>query len=743
MSNASFEHYFEHYVNQRRPPENNGGQALSPYTVLIALRCWWHLALPLGLLLASITAVVVHYTSVPTYTASAWVLIRERPINLITNSSQEDSRKYVQNQIELMRSPPVLDPVASEPSVASTPELADQLDPVMSLRNKLRIRSLGQSDYFEIVFTSKSPEKASLIVNKVSQAYLDLQQRSENKSTQRTIELLQEQHVAQQQEVKRLRDKLEVLSKQIYGREAFPIEKKERPSQPNPLADMQSQLIKAEVEQAALAAQIEASQELLLKESFEPPLAVVESEVQAHPRVKEAKSLLEQSKRKLEEWKRRATNPKNNSLYPSVERQVQDDEAALERTLAEARADVKAALEKNGRARRQDHITELRAQAQSLNTTVDFLKGRLRDQRGEQQAVAGDSLQYEFVRADYDRANEFLDAIASRILTMQTEQRAPERVEIFRDAKVPARADEDLPLKRMSLMACAAFFAPFALAILVELLYRRVSNRQHVESIGQLAVIGEVTTLPTRLKSRRIAGQGLTRERQLFEESIDGLRTLLALIETTKTSRVLAVTSAISREGKTSLAAQLAVSVASATNRPTLLIDGDMRSPDLHRIFDIDLSPGLCEVLKGECNVEEALETGFSETLHLLTAGNLNVSPHRLLGGNKFADLVMRLRDIYDFIIIDTPPILPASEALLLANAADAAILCARRDFSRVDQMSEAFQRLRSSGARIVGAVLNGIPPQQYAYRYGSYYYNRPMRESHAPAGDAATSSVT
>jgi capsular exopolysaccharide synthesis family protein len=202
--------------------------------------------------------------------------------------------------------------------------------------------------------------------------------------------------------------------------------------------------------------------------------------------------------------------------------------------------------------------------------------------------------------------------------------------------------------------------------------------------------------------------------------------------------KILAVTSAVSREGKTNVAVQLAISVASATNRPTLLIDGDMRSPDIHRIFEIERSPGLCEVLKGKYTCEEAIDKYADVTLHVLTAGVLDCSPHRLVGNVTFPNLIEKLRQTYDYIIIDTPPILAASEALLIANVADAAIICARRDFSRIDQVVNAFSRLQSAGVNTVGAVLNGIPQYAYAYRYGSYYYERHQHSDGSSTGSGA-----
>jgi capsular exopolysaccharide synthesis family protein len=272
--------------------------------------------------------------------------------------------------------------------------------------------------------------------------------------------------------------------------------------------------------------------------------------------------------------------------------------------------------------------------------------------------------------------------------------------------------------------ALVALAIPFGLAVGIEMLFGRVASRQQLEHTGKIAVVGEITSLPRR-RSGRLAGGTPRKDVQLFEESINGLRTYLTLISASRGRRILAVTSAISREGKTSLAAQLAVSVANASGRPTLLIDGDMRSPDLHRIFDVDLGPGLAEVLTRKIPVEEAIETEVCSQLHLLTAGRLMASPHTLTGSGEFAALIEKLRGMYDNIIIDTPPILPASESLLMAGAADATVLCVRRDYSRVDQVNEAVKRLTTSGAKVAGAVLNGVPMQHYAYRYGSYYYSK------------------
>ena len=201
---------------------------------------------------------------------------------------------------------------------------------------------------------------------------------------------------------------------------------------------------------------------------------------------------------------------------------------------------------------------------------------------------------------------------------------------------------------------------------------------------------------------------------------------------------MLAVASAVSREGKSSLAAQLAVSLANATGETTLLIDTDMRDPDLHEMFDLPLEPGLAEVLEHQVTLDDAIVTSWSRRVHILPAGRLMRSPHVLLGGGAFHALLDEARARYRYIVIDSPPVLAASEALVVAKAADGTLLCTMRDISRVGQVRQATERLRTAGARPLGAVFSGVPPTNYAYKYGSYCNSPYARRTWADNAAAA-----
>jgi capsular exopolysaccharide synthesis family protein len=209
----------------------------------------------------------------------------------------------------------------------------------------------------------------------------------------------------------------------------------------------------------------------------------------------------------------------------------------------------------------------------------------------------------------------------------------------------------------------------------------------------------------------------------MFEETVDSLRTSLILSKSLRDMHVLAVTSAISGEGKTTIASQLAMSLARATNEPTLLIDGDLRSPDVHQVFDIANEAGLAQFLEHQASLMDAAVVSWYERLHVLPAGRLQSSPHRLLGNGGVKFLLEEARPVYRHIVIDTPPVLVAGETMLMAAAADATILCTMRDVSRHEQVRKAYERLAEADANVVGCVFSGVSMRQYRYRYGRYEY--------------------
>jgi capsular exopolysaccharide synthesis family protein len=179
--------------------------------------------------------------------------------------------------------------------------------------------------------------------------------------------------------------------------------------------------------------------------------------------------------------------------------------------------------------------------------------------------------------------------------------------------------------------------------------------------------------------------------------------------------RVVMITSAVKGEGKTSLACHLAISLARAGRR-TLLIDCDLRSPTAHRLFDLPPGPGLSEVLRGEVDVADVLQPTLACGLYLIPAGRCDAHAIQALAQDPIQALFGDLRGRYDFIIVDSAPVLTVVDSLLVSQNVDAVILSILRDVSQVPKVYAAYERLAVLGIRMLGAVVNGTPGQSHYY---------------------------
>lgn len=198
------------------------------------------------------------------------------------------------------------------------------------------------------------------------------------------------------------------------------------------------------------------------------------------------------------------------------------------------------------------------------------------------------------------------------------------------------------------------------------------------------------------------------------------LRTHLIFSQGGQPPRTLMITSPAASEGKTTVSANLATTFAQQGLRVALL-DADLRRPRMHGVFGLSRTPGLTEVLQNEASMDEALRATGVEGLHVMGAGRLVGAVSELLGGAAMGRLLRELNARYDVVVLDTPPVLAAADAEILAAQADAVLVVVRAGQTERQSARYAIQQLRAIGARIVGAVLND--PDQKIAGYGKYAY--------------------
>lgn len=688
---------------------------------MLVLRRWGWKCLFAGLLLASAAAAIVWLTFVPSYEATAYLEIKARPI--VIAFEQQDSQSFSATQLEMIRSPVILSRVASQPEVAGAIEPG--ADSVSSwLKKNLKASYRGPSELCEISFTAASPDVAALVANSVSDAYLSLHNTNVSEGAKRVVELLKEEKVRRAEEVRGFQQRVRTLTKSATDDDPSVVHRQEHlVMQQNPVAALEDRRTAAEVERAVLEAQLKALEETDGHSAVVVPPGDIEAAVAEHQDVKAIKLQLLMLQARLREHRRRSRNPDDADMR-RMEKDVHELEQLIRTAAQDLRPQIEADLKIRLAAGRSQRVAELKTNIENQRTLEQIWHERIDEQHRKLDRMGDKSVDLDFARAELERAQDVFQRISDRIVMLQTEMGAPSRATPLKRADPPERPLEIIPIKRLLIACLAAFGLPFGLAMGWERWTRRIHDAQQLAQEANVPVLGEISTMPRRRLSDGNRGDArYLRDQLTFEESVDALRLALMLTPEVREMRSLAITSAVTREGKSSLASSLAASLAKCVREPILLIDADMRCPSLHEAFNTPLAPGLADVLGGERRIPETIIATAGGAVHFVPAGSMKTNPHGLLQRGDFSALIGDLKAAYRYIIIDTPPVLAASEALLIASIAEGTLVSTMRDRSRGPQFRMACHRLAGAGATLVGTVINGLPVRTWAYKYGGYGY--------------------
>ena len=225
----------------------------------------------------------------------------------------------------------------------------------------------------------------------------------------------------------------------------------------------------------------------------------------------------------------------------------------------------------------------------------------------------------------------------------------------------------------------------------------------------------------------------------LIAEAYRTLRTALFLSRAGEAPRTLLFTSAAEGEGKTLTTINTAVIFAQMGLR-AVIIDADLRRPRCHKVLSVRNWAGLTEVLTGQREVQEVLKPTATENLFLLPSGAVPPNPAELVGSRKMQELMSNLLQQFDCVIVDTPPVLPVSDALLITRLVEGVVLVVNGQKTPRHLVKEARSRLLYARAKILGVVLNRVDmvKGEYAYYYGHYssYYRRNSEELNTDQND-------
>jgi capsular exopolysaccharide synthesis family protein len=285
----------------------------------------------------------------------------------------------------------------------------------------------------------------------------------------------------------------------------------------------------------------------------------------------------------------------------------------------------------------------------------------------------------------------------------------------------------------MVLATVAGILFAIGIILLLELLDGTLHHVDDVEKLVQLPVLGVLPSLPT-------AAIDLESPEHFLNNPalVESYRSLLKSIEfrVLDDLQVLVVSSTVSGEGKSVVAAHLAV-VAAMLSRRVLMIDADLRRPTQHKLFNVETQPGLTDVITGQVNLADAVQHTGIGNLSVLTSGKAEVYPSRLFESKGLQNLLKQVTHYYDLVIVDTPPVTACVDAITLSRTLGSdtgrMLLVARPHVTQKEILMRAISELTNHRTGILGVAINGITPHQT----DSYY--RYMLEGYQPLNSGST----
>ena len=320
----------------------------------------------------------------------------------------------------------------------------------------------------------------------------------------------------------------------------------------------------------------------------------------------------------------------------------------------------------------------------------------------------------------------------------QTQDQLPVQATVTKPAQVPEAPIAPNSRLNLALGIFLGFGVGLSIALLRHTLDTSIKSPADLDEAAQSTPLGAVT-YDTDAKSKPLA----ILQDSPRSEAFRSIRTNLQYVDVDHPPKTVVVTSSLPTEGKSTTACNLSIALAQAGSR-VLLIEADLRRPKVAEYLGVDGSTGLTDVLIGKASLESALVSWQRGLLDFLPAGTIPPNPSELLGSGQMADLLKDLATRYDIIVLDAPPLLPVTDAAVLATVADGAILVARHGSTRKEQVRQAAEALHQVNARLLGTVLNFAPRRKrrgysgdYGYGYGyGYGYQADASTQNAETAD-------
>lgn len=696
--------------------------------IYIALRRsrWWMLAIIAGTIATGIAFTVL---STPIYMAFSSVQINQEREKVLGTESKEDmvslqdAERFLQTQLDILRSRTVAIAVAEEmnlfgsddfleamneeavttPGPRRTLEEAKREQVIKILRDNLALELPIDSRVVQIGFESPDSRLAARVANSFADSFIrgNLQRRFDSSSYARDF----------------LRDQLTAAQVRLEKSERAAVDYARRTD----IVDISGNSKNTTGRNSSLTVDslVELNQRLA---------TAVANRIEAESR-----------------WNRVRSTPALN--IP----QVQANEAI--QRLVQQRAELEAMYKEESERRKEDYPSMRRAAArlsqldreinviadsirQGIRSNYDIALGQetsLRNQvnnfRQQSQEEQTDSIQLSILQREADTNRQQYEFLLRRYNELTAEAGVQSNNLAVVDRAIPPDKpiSPNVLLNLLGAIGLGTILA-VAFAIARESLFHMVRTPEDVARTLQIPVLGAVPDGGDAMEVREVIAD----PKSSFYEAINSIRTSLLLSSRSGLPRSLAFTSTQPGEGKSTTCFAMAYALV-RSGRKILVIDADLRRPNQHRIFGLDNDRGLSDVLAGGADIQSVIRKDVGSDIDIITAGPIPPNPSELIDTNSLTVLIEKALGTYDCVLIDCPPVLGLADAIVAASAVEGVIYIAESGRNHSRGALTSVQRLRGSGAQIVGAIITRFEADSsgygnayaYAYAYSTDHGDR------------------
>ena len=680
---------------------------------------------------ASLVAAIYAVSITPIFSASTTILIESQPANVISIEEVYEldtrSQEYYNTQVEILWSRPLVEMVIETLNLLDEPGFspgdqgeesrrgwrswlpfdlaggttATPADPMKSSIKayyaRLSVRPSQGTQLVHVEFSSEQPALAARVANAHAQAYIRRMLSERVDVTQSAGTWMEQRLGGMEQALRESELKLQAFREKqqlvdVEGLRALPTKE---------VNDLSSRLV--EVRQTLSQAEIAYLQ-------ITAAAATATGDLQSIPAIlnNEGVSNLRQAEARARQRVAELEN-RYGPMHPTM--------MAAQSELTEA--------SRNLRAQQVSVATAIRNEFESAQAEEAALVNALSAAQGRYQEVGRVESELNALQREVDANRRLYELFYKRIgETDVTGALESAQARVVSPAVVPSEPSWPSKRRIVTLTFFLTLIICILLAVLLEYLNNSVRSVADVEDRLQQALLGMVPLLKGKRGQRR--GDALLDDAEDgFSESIRSIRTAVSRDNRKHPNKAIIVTSSVGLEGKSTIAINLAH--AFAQREKVLLLDADMRRSSIsHRLDLPDGAPGLTNLLEGEASLADLIIPGEAGRADILLHGSISQDPQQLLSKSRMARALLILRERYDRIIIDTPPVLLVRDALLLSKLADAVIVVVKADATPTRQVAQALKMLALEDAPIVGIVVNQLDVRKAAkysdYGYGGYY---------------------